>query len=340
MLNFFDQKLRDELLAKRKGESKIGQNLAFVNSLDELESREEKYVLLSIKEDIGIRANLGLGGASNTWDFTLKALLNVQSNKFLSGREFLILGSLEFPDLMKSSESLKPSDPADLELLRNYTASLDQMVQSTLLKIKEYGKTPIIIGGGHNNSYPAISSSSMVLKEPIPVINIDPHADYRSLEGRHSGNGFSYARKDGYLGKYAVFGLHESYNSSAILDQFFSDSQLWFQSFESLLWRDHKELDALFKNALNWLGNQEIGLELDLDSISNFPVSALNPSGFDLNSIRHFIRSASSLKNCHYFHICEGSVGRASNQKEIDLLAKSIAYLISDFIKCSSQKRF
>ncbi len=338
MLDFFDKEKRESLVAKRPGETKVGEELSFIESLDEISDQKSKFVIFGIKEDIGIRANLGIGGAENTWDYSLKALLNIQSNKFLNGNEFLILGSLEFTELMERCKNLDPNEIKDLECLRDCTSQIDSEVQSIVLKIKEAGKIPILIGGGHNNAYGAIKGSSLSVREAIPVLNIDPHADFRSLEGRHSGNGFSYARKEGFLAKYAVFGLHEGYNSSSIINEFVGDPNLWYQSFEGLLWRESKELDMLFKNALNWLGYKGMGLELDLDSITNFPVSALNPSGFDLNTIRHFVRTASSLKSCHYFHICEGSPGRAANQQQIDLLAKSIAYLVSDFIKSSSQK--
>lgn len=59
--------------------------------------------------------------------------------------------------------------------------------------------TPIAIGGGHNNAYPMLKGYSLAKKEKINAINCDPHADFRALEGRHSGNGFSYAVNDGYL---------------------------------------------------------------------------------------------------------------------------------------------
>lgn len=338
MIKFFDEIERDALVQKRTGESKVGEELEFIQGLADLANITSKIVVLGIKEDIGIRANLGLGGATDTWDFALKSLLNIQSNKFLNGTEFTVIGSLEFPDLMEKCKNLDPKSEADLSILRESTAEIDKLVLNCIQKIKELGKTPIVIGGGHNNSFGLISGSSKATNAAIPVLNIDPHADFRALEGRHSGNGFSYAREQGYLGKYAVFGLHEGYNSASVINQFIGDPNLWYQSFEGLLWRESKELDMLFKNALNWLGYNGIGLELDLDSITNFPVSALNPSGFDLNTIRHFIRTASSLKECHYFHICEGSPGRTANQQQIDLMAKSIAYLVSDFIKCSSKK--
>jgi formiminoglutamase len=54
-------------------------------------------------------------------------------------------------------------------------------------------------------------------RKTINAINFDAHSDFRILEGRHSGNGFSYAYEEGFL-KNIVFGLHENYTSKSVLD--------------------------------------------------------------------------------------------------------------------------
>jgi formiminoglutamase len=38
----------------------------------------------------------------------------------------------------------------------------------------------------------------------VNAINFDAHSDFRILEGRHSGNGFSYAYEEGFLKKYFI----------------------------------------------------------------------------------------------------------------------------------------
>jgi formiminoglutamase len=47
----------------------------------------------------------------------------------------------------------------------------------------------------------------------VNAINFDAHSDFRILEGRHSGNGFSYAYEEGFLKNILFFGLHENYTS-------------------------------------------------------------------------------------------------------------------------------
>src|SRR5690606_25211744 len=91
-------------------------------------------------------------------------------------------------------------------------------VTTVVEHIVKAGKVPIIIGGGHNNSYGTIKGTSFALQKPISVINFDAHSDFRRLEHRHSGNGFSYAYEEGFLNHYFVFGLQKQYNSQAVFD--------------------------------------------------------------------------------------------------------------------------
>ena len=326
------------LTAVRKGETKLGEVVQVVESLEQLKEKKGRFVLLGIKEDIGIIANLGKPGSTSCWDWALKSILNVQSNAFIHGKELVILGALEFEPLLSQAQNLDPANDEDLKLLRKLTAEIDTHVSDVIRKIVGAGKVPVVIGGGHNNSFGNISGTSKALGHSLNVLNIDPHTDFRALEGRHSGNGFSYAREGGFLGKYAVYGLHEGYNSKAILENFEKDPTLTYTSFEELLNKSDQERYQGFLDILNWLESGPMGLELDLDSITRFPVSALNPSGFTLNEIRTLIRATAGLKDVQYFHICEGSPERAANDLEREMLGKSIAYLVTDFIKGCSFK--
>ncbi len=321
------------ITATRAGETKLGEVVKVISSLEEINHSTARFVLLGIKEDIGIRANLGKGGASDCWDWALKALVNVQSNSFLSGEEMLVLGALEFDGLLNEAKDLDPSNPEDLKRLRELTAMIDTDVTRLISAIVASGKIPIIIGGGHNNAYGNISGASKGIGQPINVLNIDPHTDYRAMEGRHSGNGFRYARHDNFLNKYAVYGLHEGYNGASIIEEFNKDQSLTYQTFEGLLNLTESEQYQRFTDMLNWLEHSPTGLELDLDSITRFPVSALNPSGFSLNEVRSMVRATAGLNNVCYFHTCEGSPGRAANDIEREMLGKSVAYLVTDFVK-------
>lgn len=333
MLSYYQTEAVLKMTQKRAGETKIGETIHVLENLNTLANCPAQFVLLGIEEDIGVRANLGRSGAHQAWRYFLPAFLNLQDNHFLLGKNIALAGRLAFADLMRSAERLEASSPSDLEQLRALTAEVDEVVTATVANIFKAGKTPIVIGGGHNNAYGIISGSYQMRKKPLSVLNIDPHADYRALEGRHSGNGFSYAHAKKMISQYAVFGLHESYNSAATMSQFHEQANLYYLSFDELLTFSTVERDRLFKDVLHWLGTEPIGLELDLDAISNFPASALNASGFSMRQARLMIKTAAALKQPLYFHLAEAAPALAPSDESKMYIGKSLSYLVSDFIK-------
>lgn len=305
----------------RNGEVKIGQKTQFVSSLDEIAGSTARFVLLGIPEDIGVRANQGVAGTATVWEPSLKALLNIQSTPFFNGDELLVLGHFIFED----------PEENNTDQLQQKVAEIDDIVYPVIQKIIASGKTPIVIGGGHNNAYPIIKGTSLASNGPIDVINVDAHADLRPADGRHSGNAFSYAIKDGFLTRYGLFGLHENYNNNDILQTIASNHHIYPVFFDELLKSDQPILSA-WNNLLKKAGPLT-GMELDLDAIENVLSSAMSPSGFPLNEIRRLILT--STKKFAYLHICEGAVALTDGRKD-QTTAKTIAYLISDFIKAQS----
>lgn len=317
-LKIYDQHICSSLVSKRLGEVKIGQLVKHVSSLDDLLESTARFVLLGIPEDIGVRANQGTGGAATAWEPALKAFLNIQSTPFLHGEEVLLLGHFNFQDPVG----------ADIAQLQQKVADIDEQVYAVIQQIIAAGKTPIVIGGGHNNAYPIIKGTSLALKRPIDVINIDAHADLRPAEGRHSGNGFNYALIDGYLNRYGIFGLQENYNNAAILETMTSNPHIYPVFFDELL-SNKVTIGGAWTTLLQKTG-ATTGLELDLDSIENVLSSASGPSGFRLNEIRTLILT--STKKFAYLHVCEGAVALSDGRRD-QSTGKTIAYLISDFIK-------
>lgn len=309
---------------RREGELKIGERVQFISSLDELAQSNAQFVLIGIPEDIGVRANFGVAGAASAWPVALKALLNIQSTPFFNGNELLVLGHFEF------------SDPAtnNIAELHQKVEEIDAAVFPVIQRIVAAGKTPIVIGGGHNNAYPIIKGASLALNIPIDVVNIDAHADLRPANGRHSGNGFSYAIKDGYLTRYGIFGLHQNYNNNAILQTIANNKHIYPVYFDDLLINDQSILSHW--NSLLTKTGLTTGLELDLDCIEHVLSSAMTPSGFSLNEIRRIILT--SAKKFAYLHICEGAVALIDGRQS-QSTAKTIAYLVSDFIKSQREKQ-
>lgn len=306
------------LIHQREGEVKLGAQVQIFSSWEDLKNSPALFVLLGIPEDIGVRANHGIAGAATAWLPALKTLLNLQSTDFLRGTELMVLGHFNF------------EDPANTQIqdLENAVAQIDEQVYPVIQKIIEAGKTPIVIGGGHNNAYPILKGAALGFKKAMDVLNIDAHADLRPTQGRHSGNGFSYALKHGFLQKYAIFGLHQNYNNRAILTEIAENPMVNAVFFDDLLKQESTYQAALFPLLADL--NNETGLEIDLDCIENVLSSAFTPSGFQINDIRRIILQ--SKKKFAYMHVCEGA-SQMSDGRTSAATAKTIAYLVSDFIK-------
>jgi formiminoglutamase len=125
-------------------------------------------------------------------------------------------------------------------------------------------------------------------RKTINAINFDAHSDFRILEGRHSGNGFSYAYEEGFL-KNIVFGLHENYTSKSVLD-IIKKQKIACDTppMTVLKFVKKKDFNLEMFNALEFIKNDCFGIEIDLDAIP-IASSAMTLSGFSVEELRQFI---------------------------------------------------
>jgi formiminoglutamase len=324
-----------KLTRKRSGEEKLGERVEAVtdNWQDALKKSQIRFVILGIAEDIGVRANYGRAGAATAFKPALDSFLSQQSNTFLNGSDILILGEVLVNDLMDLAAELDMKNKADMLELRKLVLQLDERVSTIVKTIIEANKIPIIIGGGHNNAYGNIKGAYEALQQKINVINCDPHLDFRPLEGRHSGNGFSYAYHERYLNKYAVFGLHEQYNNQAALTEFAQNPEtLFYTSYEAVFVREEEDVKTSLKACINFVRDTACGIELDLDAITNVPSSAKTSSGISPIQARHYVYRCALELPAIYLHIAEGAPV-LSHIKADNKTGKLIAYLMTDFMK-------
>lgn len=331
MLHIFTQREINELVHHRIGETKLGEVVTVLNEKDdffkEVENNLSKFVLIGVPEDIGVRMNKGKGGAHTAFFPALKAFLNTQENRFIKGKDILILGYLDFLEAVNNFTN-KDTEKGDY-LVKQIDEELSELI-SFLISV---GKIPIIIGGGHNNAYGNIRGLSLARKEPINVINLDAHTDLRKLEERHSGNGFSYAINEGFLDRYFMFGLHENYTPQYIFDLICKDINLEYTMFEELEVYKSTTFETELQRAKKFIQEKYFGIEIDLDAIQYFPSSAITPSGFTPQQVRQFVYFFGKDNNASYLHICEGAPVLSNENNANSLVGKFISYLISDFIK-------
>ncbi|MFT5078782.1 MAG: formiminoglutamase [Saprospiraceae bacterium] len=324
---------REDLLAhtnKRDGEVKAGEVIPVLSQEVELKDSASLYVIIGIPEDIGVKANHGKAGTSLAWNAFLNSYCNIQHTEKSRLKNALVFGEIDCRLEMEEASLLEITTDGAAEKLGALVERIDHKVVEVIQTIVTAGKTPIIIGGGHNNAFGNIKGTSQALNKPISVINFDAHSDFRPLEHRHSGNGFSYAKEDGFLDKYYIFGLHRNYTSQEIIDRI-EKSQgtikiAWFE--HMMLSRGSSIMQATIE-ADNFICDDHFGLEIDLDAIANMGSSAMNPVGFSVADARSFTKHFSSNKNCAYVHICEGAPAFELFPNQV---GKVISYLVSDVI--------
>lgn len=329
-LNIYSKENIVHFLNLRPGETKFGEKVNFVASLDDLKNHPSKYVLLGIPEDIGVRANHGNAGTSKAWKTALGSLLNIQHTHLINAENLIVLGEIDCDIQMKQAEDISKQDGHFSEELGELVTQIDHKVSHVIKAIVEAGKFPIIIGGGHNNSFGNLKGASDALKTKVNSINFDAHTDFRSLEHRHSGNGFSYAFEDGYLDKYFIFGLHRNYTSEGVFNAMEKNSnRIKFNFFEDISVKEKLSFSEALQKAENFCCKEYFGIELDLDAVEMMGSSAISPIGFTLTDARKFVSHFSKNPNAVYLHICEGAplIGIFPNQ-----VGKTIAYLVSDAI--------
>ncbi|CAH0335418.1 Formimidoylglutamase [Flavobacterium sp. CECT 9288] len=323
----------------RSGEIKFGEKMITIpkdtDYLDFIKNCEARYVLFGIPEDIGVRANYGRPGAASAWDSAIASIANIQHNRFCKGSQIVILGQLDVVQLMKEVANLDFNDIDDRSKLSQLVTKIDKDVSHIIFSIVKLGKIPIVIGGGHNNSYGNIKGTALAKGKPINAINFDAHSDFRILEGRHSGNGFSYAFEEGFLKKYFVFGLHENYTSKNVLDTIKKlDDRVRYNTYDSISIRREKDFTQEMMHALEFINDEPFGIEIDLDAIPNIACSAMTMSGFSVEQLRQFIYYYGKRRNVAYIHICEGAPDLGED-KNNHLIGKLIGYLVTDFIKAN-----
>ncbi len=321
----------------RTNETKIGESVFCIANTNqwqqELQASVCKFVLIGIPEDIGVRANFGRGGAHTAWKPALESFVNQQSNSFFSGEDCCILGHIEVDDLMEKAKDLEPKNKKDLHILRTLVSEIDLRVYEIIKLIIGLGKIPIVVGGGHNNAYPLIKATANTLGSKINVINCDPHTDFRSDGGRHSGNGFSYAYTENLINRYSVFCIHEQYNNAKVVSDFYTKNEhLYFSSYEDIFIRETTSFSKALNQTISFVKQLPCGVEIDLDAITNVPTSAKTSSGISPVQARQFAYQAGKNLQATYFHIAEGAP-ILSHIKADNKTGKLIAYLITDFIK-------
>jgi len=261
----------------------------------------------------------------------------------LSGENILVAGHFDFNEEQKLINVNAATEEEKITAYRFLVSKIDEEVEELVKIITQHNKIPVIIGGGHNNAYPAIKGAAKGLHKAdlvplaqINCINLDAHTDYRPKEGRHSGNPFRYADEDGYLNKYCVIGIHENYLQQNVWIDVVNNPFMDCITFEDIFIHEKRNFIQAVSHATGFTEDNYTGIELDLDSIQNTLSSASTPSGITPLHARQYLNYVGMDAIVAYLHICEGATKLATGETNSST-GKLISYLVSDFIKSNSR---
>jgi formiminoglutamase len=339
--HFYTKKELLALTRLRKYETKLGEKVkVLANGIESLSDYPHaNYVCIGIPESIGILGDHGTKGAESTWFHFVQSFLNLQSTDACTGEEIILAGYFDFNSVASVIEKNHRNTEERINACRHAVANIiDEEVEKLIKEIIAAGKIPVVVGGGHNNAYPIIKASAKTLhkkglieKPQVNAINLSATADYRIMEGRHSGNPFRYAMEEGYLYRYAVIGLQENVNPQSMMDDLYSNVNIHYHTFEEIFIEERLNFIQSVAQSYSFIDDGPIAVELDMDAMSSVASSGQNPSGIALNEIRQYIRFSGHYPKVSSLHICEGATDQLHGFAQ--QLAKLIAFLITDFIK-------
>jgi formiminoglutamase len=327
----------------RRFETKLGERVQVLSDAADiaasLKNLSARYVIIGIPEDIGIQADYGTAGTSSGWNPFLQSFLNIQSNDFFSGEDTAVIGYFDFGDLQFLIDKNAGSEEEKIAAYRHATVAIDDEVESLIKAVVAADKFPVLIGGGHNNTYPIIRGAAKGLHQlqevalpQIHCINLDAHTGYRPSEGRHSGNPFRYAEEDGFLLKYCAIGIHENYIPQNVWLDIVNNPFLDMITYEDIFIHEKRTFRQAVTHAIEFTEDSFAGIELDLDCVQDVLSSAVTPTGLNPLLARQYINLCAAHTKAAYLHICEGAT-YLSNGRHNEDTGKLISYLVTDFIK-------
>ncbi|RUO20964.1 arginase [Aliidiomarina iranensis] len=315
-------------LKPRVGETRIGESIQALTHLDASALPLGRFAILGIPESIGPRANLGQGGAELGFSAFLQHFLNLQDSGRLAVQQMVLAGQIDCADLQQQAQKLNANETKDLKQLRQLCGELDKRVAKVAEVLFQQGYQVIAIGGGHNNALPLLQALAISTEQFVGAVNLDPHADFRPLEGRHSGNGFSYAFDAGYLRHYHVVGLHPAKNSQATLDQLQNVGATYTSTVTMLGVKMHRVLHSVQQQVAAW--RTPFGVELDVDAIMQAPASAFNYAGVSLSDAMIYVREMAKIRGCRYLHLAEAAP--SCHPLGVDAGSKAAGQILSELV--------
>ncbi|MDO4987412.1 MAG: formimidoylglutamase [Synergistes sp.] len=234
------------------------------------EVKNGSIAILGVPEDRGITANKGRAGAAEGPDGIRRRLYRMTPG-FSS--QFTKLDIIDTGNIITNGSTLAEVHSAETEAVTG---------------IVERGGIPIVLGGGHDLTYPGVAglvNGAGIQDGGLGLINVDAHLDVRSDEdGINSGTSFYRAltqlpNNALHGDSFVEFGIQEQYNSPYYYNWVLGEGGTVITLSEI-----SDRVMEFFLKAISIAGknNRKVALSLDIDALRSTEApgaSASNPSG-------------------------------------------------------------
>ena len=287
-------------------------------NVDEITS-ETKIAIIGCPQDIGVKRNGGRIGSS-------KAPFEIRKS-FYKLTPFDVETELSIPEGLIV-------DFGNIDVTGSLEKIHERLQNSVEFAISK-NLTPIIIGGGHDITYPSCKGISNKF-ENVSIINFDPHLDARPCNPlRNSGTSFRMLIEEGIINpkNVIVFGIQSGVNSE--------NQYRWMKEQGVNLFTLPRIRKGGFDNTLSEaleiaLSTNALYTTIDIDSImSAFApgVSASATDGFTPNEILGLSRELGSQRKVICLDIAEVNLVYESDLRTSRLASQIILHFVFGYLE-------
>lgn len=278
---------------------------------------KDNISILGVPEDRGVLANKGRPGAAKGPDAVRSRLYKLT------------------PGFNVDFGQLKIYDVGNIATEGLTLEQVHAAEQEAVSEIVSRGALPIVLGGGHDLTYPGVAGFALgakLRKGTMGLINVDSHLDVRTdEEGINSGTSFYRAitelPNEALNGDaFVEFGIQEQYNSPYYYNWVMERGGKVF----TLRMVSERVMET-FLQALSEVSRRAntIALSLDIDSVRSTEApgaSASNPSGLKAPELEKIAYLAGRSSKIRYLDIMEVSPPLDEDNRTAALAASSLFY--------------
>ncbi|EHM10683.1 arginase family hydrolase, arginase/agmainase/formiminoglutamate hydrolase [Thermanaerovibrio velox DSM 12556] len=284
-------------------------------------------VIVGMPDDRGVRANKGRPGARLAPDAVRRAFYRFT------------------PGFAPSLGELKIADVGNVKVDGLTIEEAHDALRRVVRWVVSCGVIPIVIGGGHDNSYPGLwgLAEGLGLGEgELGVVNVDQHLDVRDLSWGGITSGTPFYRSLEEMPMRAVspknfveYAIQEAHNSPYYYD-WLSDRHATVMTFDEIQGRPMETFIKALQIAGR--GTRAIAVSVDIDSVRSTDApgaSAVSPNGLSSHELNKVAYLAGRSYKVKYLDIMEISPPLDQDQRTASLGAD----VIFRFLKGMCERR-